>query len=160
VQKQISVAPRPQHAHNLIAFSINSSLQHTQPVDGDFAKLGGLFDREQYRKAFCSARYSNGLFTTLASTEPSISAAKRTSGLLAIDSKVTSLLSSTPLRLSSLIDREIRRAAEGVDRQPFPFEVLDAGDVGTRDDRVAARFRMVICSGEEERTNVTIDKAD
>jgi hypothetical protein len=39
-----------------------------------------------------------------------------------------------------LIDREISRAAEGVDRQPLPFEILDAGDVGTRDDRVAARF--------------------
>lgn len=28
------------------------SLRRAQPVDGDFDELGGLFDREQYLKAF------------------------------------------------------------------------------------------------------------
>jgi hypothetical protein len=51
-KNKFALRSAPQDAHEFIGLFVNFSLRRAQPVDGDFDKLGGLLDREQYLKAY------------------------------------------------------------------------------------------------------------
>jgi hypothetical protein len=81
----------PQHAHDLIGLSVSFWLGRAQPVDRDFDKLGGLFNREQYRKAFLLGAICKGAVHH-GSIDRAVDQRGETGVRAAGDSSMTSLL--------------------------------------------------------------------
>src|SRR5882724_5601826 len=102
-----------------------------RPAIGIFTNSAISFTDKSVLNPFCSARYSNGLLTTVASTEPPTSAAKRASGAAREGLQDYVFVRVYAIAAKHLVNGEISGAAEGVDGNPFTFERFDTVNFGS-----------------------------